>query len=133
LRLDRIGFSTTRNAVLGKADRMGLASRPRSGGRPSRPPEERAARRRLRQATWKPLILKPRPVVVDRPPVCAPKDIWTIGYGECRFIVNDGGRHALYCAAPCGEGSWCPYHLGIVYRRGADTPAPRPWHPGGRG
>ncbi len=39
---------------------------------------------------------------------------------RCRFPIADGPP-ALFCGAPCGEGSWCPSHRQIVYQ----PPRPR--------
>lgn len=39
---------------------------------------------------------------------------------RCRYAVNDAapGETHLFCGLP-SEGSWCPYHRGLVYQRRA--------------
>lgn len=113
-------FQTTRSAVLGKARRLKLKPRTRSGehrgGRKKGvavPQAERAYRRKLREAR----VAATMPELSAQPaPLCEPKGIMALGWGECRFIVNDGGMNALYCAAPA-HGSWCGYHERVVYRQ----------------
>lgn len=89
----------TRNAVIGKVRRMGLAAK-----RPKGQPPKFAAKQVHKRH-------KPAPPI--NPPLTTPKPLLSLGRGECRYPIDH-----LYCAAPNCKGSYCDYHAGIVYIRG---------------
>jgi hypothetical protein len=43
--------------------------------------------------------------------------ITEIGFGQCRFIVEDRSFPALCCGEPTLGGSWCPQHRALVFVR----------------
>lgn len=116
---DMYGARVTRNAVIGKAHRLGvkLLSREPSGGA-----------KRLRYDKPRPVRARvaPRPVYASRPPQRRVKpaenprlrpdgemyDTISIGKGDCRWIVDGHGKIAKYCAHQVvPDRSWCAGHL----------------------
>lgn len=43
--------------------------------------------------------------------------ITAIGFGQCRFVVDDTKIPALCCGQPAGTGSWCAEHRRLVFVR----------------
>lgn len=108
-----LGEGITRNAVLGKIDRLGLSRR--------RPPQQvkqvkpRAARRR-------PVFTAPSaPPAPEPPPPCEPVkkprmrrlQLLQLGDGHCRWPVGDPHAHPFYfCAADRAAGEpYCAFHM----------------------
>lgn len=97
----------TRNAVIGKIRRLGIASEA---------PERKLAAPR-----------KPRRVVSRKPPdepalepfVPPPdggRNIIELRSGECRFPVGERDGAHLFCGARTRFGSWCEAHRAVVFR-----------------
>ena len=108
-----LGVSPTRNAVLGKAQRMGWI-RPKVTGAspPARPPGTR--RGPLRR--FRPPAERPLPVLREVQTEAAPK-LWLERKAhECCFPVGEpvGPGLQLCCAAPTGGGTYCPPHRELM-------------------
>ena len=123
----------SRNAVLGKAWRLGLhlynlATRV-GGGVGNRPPTTRNVRKRTarRQKTR---IRRGMGTVVKEDPTSAvalaaelifknPKPLLRLRANDCRWPEAGEVRHdMLFCAAPVAYGqSYCPHHCQIAYHR----------------
>lgn len=113
-------MNITRNAVIGKAYRLGLSllSAPKT-------PSGRASR--ARQKPSAPTVLQPsKPISVPPPeaptvvPFIAPQprkdgqlhDTLSIADRCCKWVVDGAGKNARYCghdAVP--KRSWCAYHM----------------------
>ncbi|MFZ5721581.1 MAG: GcrA family cell cycle regulator [Pseudomonadota bacterium] len=106
----------TRNAVIGKAHRLGLGGRatPARPGtrRPRAPKAERPAARSRRIP-----VAKPWPVVVEPVPLAGTSDVASIGPHMCRWPIGDpkAERFAL-CGRPAVRGAYCAPHGAIAYR-----------------
>ena len=114
----------TRNAVIGKAHRLGLnKSHPRLT--PTKPvtaaipsisvPLKRPATVRKSTKVAAPRGANPVYVDVTKAPDARLIPIDEIHDGECKFAVED--RPFLFCGADTGSPSesWCPYHRSIVF------------------
>lgn len=107
----------TRNAVIGKVHRLGLAGR----ATPSRPAKRPVRSRPVRFVP--PSVLKPIKV---RPPTPTAKDlhatppegaltIETVRDGQCKYMTGEG-PDALVCGRSTPLGSWCILHAKLVYQ-----------------
>ncbi len=122
----------TRNAVIGKAHRLGLSSRPspiKSGGsgtkspRPKRKPAARRAAPRKaavpRQKSVKPET--PRLSDLERRAIATAPQPAPEGYKgpRCQWPIGDPGTDDFqFCGAPAHEGRpYCTAHCQIAYRR----------------
>lgn len=115
-------FGVTRNAILGKVNRLGL-----SAARSVLSPEERHARKleRERECYRKRLekrgvpVKKKRSIVLPfRPPPPQPSleiSFWDLNSKHCRFITDGEGLDARYCGHPIYSKSCCGYHYSISY------------------
>jgi len=102
-----IGHGVTRNAVIGKAGRLGLAApkkdpRPRPPPMPPRPPMPRP-------------VPPPPPPVVDCPPETSADAVHLLELRahQCRWLIDEAAF--LYCGAPCAHGSYCGPHARLIY------------------
>ena len=102
----------SKNAVLGKAHRLKLASRPNpiKGGRPKGATQKAPREPRVKTVTRKPL---PKPVA---PQVAGVPDVGG-RLGCCQYVVGEPrGAATLYCGAPTeGASAWCQAHRPFVY------------------
>jgi len=113
----------TRNAIIGKAHRLGLPKRKKPN--PPRITSILKAKKDRRTPFVKPLL-------VSIPPVAAPADLkpptgplipfMKINYRTCRSVEGHemvgGHRLAMYCPNPKEpEEAFCPYHQRIYYRQ----------------
>ncbi len=108
-----LGVSPTRNAVLGKAQRMGW-SKPRSERAPAPP---RPVRMRRGPVRWpRPMADRPLPVLREVQTGAKPKLWLERRFGECAYPVGDpvGPGLQLCCAAPTGGGTYCPPHRELM-------------------
>ncbi len=98
-------LGVTRNAVIGKAWRLGLADRRvmRKARKP-RPEHRRVAK------------LRPAPAPV--PACCKPvsRPLFDLADDQCRWVVDV--REFLFCGAPVADARrpYCPHHLQIARR-----------------
>jgi GcrA cell cycle regulator len=130
-------LGVTRNAVIGKANRLGLCEPrkrkekpdaasanvqrlvPRTEAKPAPATRaERAPRLPLGQDEMGP---RSPPVAVPLPDVShATLRLVDLTVGQCRWVCNDPRDGALFCGARVIPGkSWCRAHHAIVYQ---------PWH-----
>jgi GcrA cell cycle regulator len=113
---DEMG-ATSRNAIIGKAHRLGVkirGSARRSAALPKPvacPVERRAAPKRPQEA--RKMMVVPSPVP---PPVCDPVRLVDIRAHQCRWPLGDPKEEAFrFCGAPA-ERSFCPHHHALAYR-----------------
>jgi hypothetical protein len=118
----------TRNAILGKIHRLGLAKieRVRAGriALPPKLPHRIALPPKLphpkRRAPFRHL---PTPIAEPVEPTPLGLPITELGPDQCRYAVTpDNTRDHLFCGAPGRP--WCNWHKCIVYSPRADRPAP---------
>lgn len=111
----------TRNAVIGKARRIGLPESPRSRKSASERKRQRIAltgeiRLPRRNSPRVPRVLSSNPesitIVSDGPiSLLEAKD------RHCRSVVGHNGTVAMFCGGQVVEGSsWCPAHLRLYYQ-----------------
>jgi GcrA cell cycle regulator len=126
---ERLG-GVTRNAVIGKAHRLGLSSRPspirqRPAGRPAHQPAPPSAPR-------SPIIEPAAPAVAAAPlpqPVPAPAPTRTAkaapGSRACMWPVGDPKQPGFhFCGAPAEPSRpYCAQHCSVAYHRKADAAA----------
>ena len=100
----------TRNAVLGKVHRLGMATHKTkaNGGRPRKP-----ARMTMTRA---PSLALPKPTPVETP--SRPCSIMELGRDRCRFPIGDALEPAtVFCGAvPVYDRPYCLAHCRIAYR-----------------
>lgn len=101
-------LGVTRNAIIGKARRLGLEARAEARKRPdphlvtkvANPPKRRGA---------------PYNPAVSQKCLSAGVSILDVGHDQCRAIIDTGGNPnglALMCGRPVyGNTSWCEKHL----------------------
>lgn len=103
---EKLGGEVTRNAVIGKANRLGLS-------KPSKSSVSRQQRRQQRDVT--------------APKLEAPKGqratIFTLTASTCRWPIGDPGDTDFhFCGAKCSSGQpYCDYHAAMAYQ----APQPR--------
>lgn len=113
----------TRNAVIGKIHRLGLAAR----AKPSAPAKvgvrvrAKVARRPRSSDTGRAVATtKLRPLPPPRrepPPVVSVENArpWiTRAFGECAYPVAGEGADTFSCCAPCGEATYCKAHRAVM-------------------
>lgn len=120
---DTIG--RTRNAIIGKAHRIGIVLGGGDTGpidmekRRKRKAAAQAryeARRRVRVRTQYPVLLlvNNEPTAPHSPPIT----LLDLRSDTCRWPVDSPTGPLLYCGAPAAiERPYCPYHCGMAYRR----------------
>ncbi|HUO23635.1 MAG TPA: GcrA family cell cycle regulator [Caulobacteraceae bacterium] len=114
-----LGGAPTRNAVLGKVQRMGLV-KPAAEKPPPLPPRSFAkVRQRSIARAW---LLPDRPLPPLREVEAAsnPKP-WTARLrGECCYPLGEPAApgQQMCCAAPTGGGPYCPPHRGLMVQGG---------------
>ena len=108
----------TRNAVIGKVHRLGLAGRASQYKATTKRPQ-----RRTRVRFIPPSVLRPIKV---RPPTPSAEDlhnlppegaltIETVRDGQCKYMAGEG-PDALVCGRSTPLGSWCSLHVKLVYQ-----------------
>jgi GcrA cell cycle regulator len=132
-----LGSGVTRNAVIGKVHRLGLAGRAKApslaSSRPRRaaPAQHRAAAPRLasgvprmtRGATA--LALAPQALADDEPeafesvvvPMSLRVTIVELKEAMCRWPLGDPANAEFrYCGSPAASGPYCAYHGSLAYQ-----------------
>ena len=116
----RLGMGVTRNAVIGKVHRLGLAGRV-TPTRPARRPQ-RAARPRPTAAPVQPPRPRPAPVIVDVEPVRFANgrmaNVLTLNERTCKWPIGDPTDENFgFCGHAATPG--CPYcaeHAQMAYQ-----------------
>lgn len=101
------GTSLTRNAMIGKANRLGCSKPRRFGFHSPRKPRAKRA------------LLPRRPYVPPKPKVHIPKGdpVLLIECTGCRFPFGEDPKTMLFCNAERVEGcSYCEEHVKIVFK-----------------
>lgn len=136
-------IGVTRNAVIGKVNRLGL-SRPKGVPAASRDATER------KRAPWRPKILTQQALLLRLPPEPLPRledisifdgrgcSLLELSAGKCRWPINEpGAENFCFCGNTPLEGfPYCAGHARIAYKSAArrrlvraslaSTPAPAP-------
>ena len=138
-----LGHGLSRNAVIGKVHRLGLAGRARSPSsgisRPRRsapsPAAHRAAAPRLAAAAPRmtrgatALALAPRALMDAEPeafesvvvPMSLRVTIIELKEAMCRWPLGDPASSEFrYCGSHAASGPYCPYHGGLAYQPAQD-------------
>jgi hypothetical protein len=104
------GFTLTRNAVIGKAHRLGLEPRNkivRNDGVVQRVPERHTQ------------LIKAKPKPLRRPAAAvAPVDgisLIELQYWQCRWPLGDDPCTQKYCGAQISQRSYCAKHAAIAF------------------
>lgn len=103
---EKLGGEVTRNAVIGKANRLGLS-------KPSKSSVSRQQRRHQREV----------PVRKLEAPKGQRATIFTLTASTCRWPIGDPGDNDFhFCGATCSSGQpYCDYHAAMAYQ----APQPR--------
>ena len=107
----KFGPSFTRNAILGKRHRMGLAQRAKKSDGAVKFKRKGAERPRAMFYRPKPKIAMPRIIRDDQIPRSQRKSIWDLAPCDCRWPVGEVGEPGFFfCGAPAMD--WSPYCVG---------------------
>ncbi|MGO9005195.1 MAG: GcrA family cell cycle regulator [Beijerinckiaceae bacterium] len=124
----------SRNAVIGKVHRLGLAGRAKAPNpmgqrprvKPARPAVPRPAAAATRGNTAFALRLQPMPIARPQPvdevvvPICEPVTIMELREAMCRWPLGDPTTAEFrFCGAKkgaSGTGSYCAYHGRLAYQ-----------------
>ena len=133
---DKHGTSFSRNATIGKAQRMGLKR--------CETPAQCASQKRFHQKTVKrkppagkkinkkklarpPKIQEKPPEIIEEPkvkkepliiPDQQPVSFMDLGKGHCRYIISEEGQEVKFCGAQVKSGSpFCPAHHEICFQK----------------
>lgn len=105
-----LALDITRNAVIGKANRIGVlinSASPKNAPRPARPV-------RINRFVAKPRVLAPTTPVVLEAPEPLGKTLLQLKARDCRFPVTDDSPF-LFCGHPQDAvSSYCPHHHYVV-------------------
>lgn len=122
---ERLG-GVTRNAVIGKAHRLGLSSRPspirqRPAGRPTTVPPAAPLSRALQPTE----NAKPAEALPPAPPAKAPTAKVTPGSRGCMWPMGDPKQPGFhFCGAPAEPGRpYCASHCAVAYHKKTDAAA----------
>jgi GcrA cell cycle regulator len=114
----KFGLELSRNAIMGKANRMGLKllSQPRrTTARPERTWNSAAQARLSRLPAVKAEIVVPKIRDTDIPQEQL-RTILTIEKGQCLFYVERPGPDQLFCGGPIQEdSSYCSHHHQVAH------------------
>jgi len=98
----------TKNAVIGKAHRLGLQARAKGGPRITKPRKYKLRRFVMPKLKSEPIEPPPAPALPSSNPV----DMAGLKGGMCRYVLDSG----LFCGDKA-EKSYCAVHARIVYGR----------------
>lgn len=117
----KLGFGATRNAVIGKLNRMGLSC---GGGRPGLNKPSNASNGASNQIKSKRIAAKLRPALVEVPkqPQPAERDIGIEDLSDsiCRFPMGDPAEKGFrFCGAkkPMDDLPYCNHHNQLSHQR----------------
>ena len=120
----RLG-GVTRNAVIGKAYRLGLSGRA-APSRPSTPPREprRVAMRGRRRAAPPRLVARSPVGALPAPDLAGMATVVSIGRRACRWPIGDPLEPGfMLCGRPARRGVYCACHGELAYGPAATRPA----------
>ncbi|MBK5958090.1 hypothetical protein CCR97_08145 [Rhodoplanes elegans] len=113
----------TRNAILGKVNRMKLEARGRGHivkprGEPRPKPDKRSHARKpdtdKRAPVRRPPVIEPDDTPLRAAPIECVVPLLDLTEGMCRYPSGDGAD-IRFCGAPKARGSWCATHAALVY------------------
>lgn len=142
---------SSRNAVIGKAHRLGITgggavthakqdkpqkpakapkavpATPHGGGKRDLRPDRRPASplKISRQIAPKPMVEIPAAIEAPAPVEHQPGNlkILDLGLHHCRWVIGDAaGPDTIYCGMPSTRGSYCACHAALAYRPREDRP-----------
>lgn len=136
----------TRNAVIGKAHRLGLPSRGPST-KPRKKPSSSRPKHSYQDARWangsepraaaptpKPVAPTPKPVALPPPPAPEPVPAAMVAFADlephhCRYIPGEpAGEHTMCCGAPAVLGKpYCEAHVRRTSNAVQPTKPPPAW------
>jgi GcrA cell cycle regulator len=100
----------TRNAIIGKVHRMGLALKNLNNGQ-RRNPQPRHPRR-IKVSTKSPNVSPPLPMEE----AAQPCTLFDLKYDSCKWPVNDGVPEFMFCGKPQAAGQpYCETHAAKAY------------------
>jgi GcrA cell cycle regulator len=105
--------ATSRNAIIGKARRLGLPFRIVPGDQGVK---GRHGKNRNKHGRKMSTLIQPQPV--EDPPLISskPKKIWRLHNADCRWPCAGEGTEMLFCAAPAIIGQpYCAAHYRIAF------------------
>jgi GcrA cell cycle regulator len=132
-----LGHGLTRNAVIGKVHRLGLAGRAKSPASASLRPRQPASRAPRRHAAPRPavghrivrgataLAIAPQSLAEPEPeafesvvlPMSVRVTIIELKEAMCRWPLGDPTSPEFrYCGSPALSGPYCAYHSGLAYQ-----------------
>lgn len=109
------GVECTRNAVIGKTNRLGIAGETKSSRTRLEHKEEAAARAEAKAQIERERAVQPE----GFNNICIPD----LKNGHCRYPVAGAGRDTVFCGEDRGAGPYCEYHHEIC------TQAPNTFRP----
>lgn len=119
-----LGGEVTRNSVLGKIHRMGIARDvvPAPRATPTPKPQARAKPR----ATAKRAVVPSAPPVAKLTPVRVPPPggvaFMDTRMFDCRYVISGSGMDSMCCGAQSERGSYCAIHAAMIYAGRAQIP-----------
>lgn len=114
-------IGVTRNAVIGKAHRLDLASRKRSPHSPQTKHVRKAAQKVRKETRLSPApkLVPALPVDDQAIPLEQRRNILSVKPGECHYPVGDPGEPGFFiCGAPAGTRIYCVVHFNRCFKPG---------------
>ena len=105
----------TRNAVIGKVNRLGLSGRPPAwpGGRRPRAPKPDRREPRVGRAP----AVRPWPAVAEPAPLAGTADMVSVGPHQCRWPIGDPKADGFtLCGRRAVRGAYCEPHGALAYK-----------------
>lgn len=124
---EALGGGLSRNAVIGKVHRLGMARGPEARHVDphamarritARKPKKQHGGKRFVKAKSEPTPPKKEAVKREFPPLedSTPVSLMDLEAGMCRFPLKPGGEEQVFCAAKVKDGSpYCPHHHAVAY------------------
>lgn len=112
---DRLGEQFSRSAVIGKANRLGLAHQ-----KPGFTPTDNGRKKPVPRPLPPPPPPKPLPLPPERPgpPLMRQLQLVQLADHHCRWPVGDPHRPGFFfCGADTFNAVYCPYHMRVAFAR----------------